>query len=53
MAKKPNSLTPQGDAGGARNVSPFSRGMMGERTPHVDRVDGESPAAPARASAPR
>jgi arylsulfatase len=41
MAKKPNILILWGDDIGTWNVSYFSRGMMGYRTPNIDRVGNE------------
>jgi len=40
-AKKPNILILWGDDIGTWNVSYFSRGMMGYRTPNIDRVANE------------
>ena len=40
-AKKPNILILWGDDIGMWNVSYFSRGMMGYRTPNIDRVANE------------
>src|SRR4249919_1194894 len=40
-AKKPNILILWGDDIGTWNVSYFSRGMMGYRTPNIDRVGNE------------
>ena len=39
--KKPNILILWGDDIGTWNISYFSRGMMGYRTPHIDRVAEE------------
>ena len=41
MADKPNILVIWGDDIGIWNVSHFSRGMMGYRTPNIDRVAEE------------
>src|SRR6201982_694674 len=43
-AKKPNILILWGDDIGIRNCSFFSRGMMGYRTPNIDRVANEGAA---------
>src|SRR5207249_862596 len=40
-AKKPNILILWGDDIGTWNISYFSRGMMGYRTPNIDRVANE------------
>jgi arylsulfatase len=40
-AKKPNFLILWGDDIGIWNISHFSRGMMGYRTPNIDRVATE------------
>jgi arylsulfatase A-like enzyme len=37
-AKKPNILILWGDDIGIWNISHFSRGMMGYRTPNIDRI---------------
>src|SRR6202022_3456919 len=39
--KQPNILILWGDDIGIWNISPFSRGMMGYRTPNIDRVANE------------
>src|SRR5438094_4618824 len=41
MADKPNILILWGDDIGISNISHFSRGMMGYRTPHIDRIAAE------------
>jgi arylsulfatase A-like enzyme len=41
MAKQPNILILWGDDIGIWNISHFSRGMMGYRTPNIDRVANE------------
>src|ERR1700678_2954327 len=41
MAKQPNILILWGDDIGTWNISHFSRGMMGYRTPNIDRVATE------------
>jgi arylsulfatase A-like enzyme len=41
MAKQPNILILWGDDIGTWNISHFSRGMMGYRTPNIDRVAQE------------
>jgi arylsulfatase A-like enzyme len=41
MAKQPNILILWGDDIGTWNISHFSRGMMGYRTPNIDRVAEE------------
>ncbi len=40
-AKKPNILILWGDDIGIWNISHFSRGMMGYRTPNIDRIAKE------------
>ena len=40
-SKKPNILILWGDDIGTWNISYFSRGMMGYRTPNIDRVAEE------------
>src|SRR5436853_2968559 len=40
-AKKPNILILWGDDIGISNISHFSRGMMGYRTPNIDRIAAE------------
>src|SRR5271166_2455240 len=40
-AKKPNILILWGDDVGIWNISKFSNGMMGYRTPNIDRVANE------------
>ena len=44
--KKPNILILWGDDIGTWNVSYFSRGMMGYRTPNIDRVANEASPSP-------
>jgi arylsulfatase A-like enzyme len=39
--KKPNFLILWGDDIGTRNFSKFSDGMMGYRTPNIDRIANE------------
>ncbi len=41
MAKKPNILVMWGDDIGQSNLSCFTKGMMGYRTPNIDRVANE------------
>ena len=41
MAKKPNILVIWGDDIGQTNVSAYSRGMMGYKTPNIDRIAKE------------
>ena len=41
MAKQPNILILWGDDIGTWNISHFSRGMMGYKTPNIDRVANE------------
>jgi arylsulfatase A-like enzyme len=40
-AKKPNILVVWGDDIGQSNISAYTRGMMGYRTPHIDRIANE------------
>ncbi len=40
-AKKPNILIIWGDDIGQFNVSAYNRGMMGYRTPNIDRIGSE------------
>ncbi|HEY7553799.1 MAG TPA: sulfatase-like hydrolase/transferase, partial [Candidatus Binatia bacterium] len=40
-AKKPNILVMWGDDIGQSNLSCFSKGMMGYRTPNIDRIASE------------
>jgi arylsulfatase len=39
--KKPNILVIWGDDVGQSNISAFTRGMMGYKTPHIDRIANE------------
>ena len=41
MAKKPNILVLWGDDIGQSNLSCFTKGMMGYRTPNIDRIANE------------
>ena len=38
---KPNILVIMGDDIGCWNISAYNRGMMGYRTPNIDRIAGE------------
>jgi len=40
-AKQPNILVVWGDDIGQSNISAYTRGMMGYRTPHIDRIANE------------
>ncbi|MEE9152524.1 MAG: arylsulfatase, partial [candidate division NC10 bacterium] len=40
-AKKPNILVIWGDDIGITNISAYSRGMMGYKTPNIDRIANE------------
>ncbi len=40
-AKQPNILVVWGDDVGQSNISAYTRGMMGYRTPHIDRIANE------------
>ena len=41
QAKKPNILVIWGDDIGGFNISAYNRGMMGYRTPNIDRIASE------------